>query len=64
MLKISKIRKGAMEEAIMVGLALLIVVIAGSICGVIALVKLQKFKTRLRALENDLKLLHSLEPVE
>jgi uncharacterized membrane protein len=53
-----------MEEAIMVGLALLIVVIAGSICGVIALVKLQKFKTRLRVLENDLKLLHSLEPVE
>ncbi len=34
-----------MEEAIMLGLALLIVVIAGSICGVIALVKLQKFKT-------------------
>jgi len=53
-----------MEEAIMVGLALLIVVIAGSICGVIALVKLQKFKTRLQTLENELKLLYSLKLAE
>jgi len=53
-----------MQEAIMVGLALLVVVIAGSICGVIALVKQQKLKTRLQALENDLKLLRSLETVK
>jgi|GEM_PF-5163020 len=40
-----------MEEAIVIGLALLVVVIAGSICGVIALVKLQKLKKRLQVLE-------------
>lgn len=53
-----------MDEAIVVGLTLLVVIIAGSICGVIALVKLQKMKKRLQDLENELKLLQSLERME
>jgi uncharacterized membrane protein len=51
-----------MEGIVVIGLVLLALFIAGSICGIIALVKQRKLKTRLQILENDLQLLRTQAP--
>jgi hypothetical protein len=51
-----------MDEIFVVGVFLLGIFFAGSICGIIALVKQRKLRTRLQVLENALRLLRTQSP--
>ena len=51
------------EAAVVLGLVLVLVVV-GSICGIIAFVKQRKLWTRLNALEQELRHLYVREPAE
>jgi uncharacterized membrane protein len=51
-----------MEGIVVFGLVVLALFIAGSICGIIALVKQRNLKTRLQTLENNLSLFRTQEP--
>ncbi|UCH23029.1 MAG: DUF2339 domain-containing protein [Deltaproteobacteria bacterium] len=53
-----------MDGVIVIGLALLVVVMGGSICGIVALVKQRNLKTKLQSLENDLLLHLSQKPTD
>jgi uncharacterized membrane protein len=53
-----------MDGIILLGFLLLILIIGGSICGIIALVKQRKLKMRLQTLENKLLLLRTHEVKE
>jgi uncharacterized membrane protein len=50
-----------MDEIIVLGLFLLGILFTGSICGMIALIKQRKLKTRLQSIENDLRQLRTRE---